>query len=236
MTPAPAATVYRSFLEFDPDHEATRGVLVDAQKAHRLTMSPFAYALESKDFYTGAVTGHPDHRATYNILWAVNYTQVTHPTLLTALPPRVRMMIQSDIPPDFDYWRCNEWTPALIDAPNTREHTPNTREHSIIEYQIIINPRRNTTINGIRKTVVATHEHDIHEWWTRKATAAGLALHSRPTIDHPGELTSRSKKLSIKHFRLTGKATITDPARYATAAQQGIGPAKAYGCGLLLTR
>lgn len=235
MTPA-AKSVYRSYLEFDPHHEATRGVLVDAHKAHRLTMSPFAYALESKDFYTGAVTGHPDHRATYNILWAVNYTHVTHPTMHTALPPRVRMIIQSDIPPDFEYWRCSEWTPALLHPPTTREHTPNINEHSTIEYQIVINPRRNITINGVRKTIVATHEQDIHEWWTRKAAAAGLTLLNQPTIDNPGELTAQAKKLSVKHFRLTGKAGIADAARCAAAARQGIGPAKAYGCALLLTR
>lgn len=230
------ATVHRTFLDFDPNHNATRGLLVDAQKAHRLTMSPFAYALESKDFYTGAVTGHPDHRATHNILFAVNYTQVTHPTLLTALAPRVRVIIQSDIPPDFDYWRATEWTPALLQAPNTREYTPKAHEHSTIEYQIVINPRRNVTVNGVRKTVVATHEPDIREWWNRKANAAGLTLHNPPDVDRPGHLTAQSKKLSIKHFRLTGKATISNPELYFAAAHQGIGPAKAYGCGLLLTK
>lgn len=236
MTTTAATPVYRTFLELDPHHNATRSVLVDAQKAHRLTMSPFAWALEHKDFFTGARTGHPDHRATHNILWAVNYTQRTHPTLLTATPPRVRMIIQSDIPPDFGYWRCTEWTDALLHQPTIREHPLTITDNSTIEYQIVVHPRRNITINGVRKTIIASHDHDIHNWWTHKATAAGLALHSQPDIDQPGTLTSHAKPLSIKHVRLTGKATITDPATYAQAARHGIGAARAYGCGLLLTR
>lgn len=234
--PTEAATVYRTFMELDPYHDATRGVLIDAQKAHRLTMSPFAYALEHKDFFTGSRTGHPDHRATHNILWAVNYTQNTHPSLLTTTPPRVRMIIQSDIPPDFDYWRCTEWTDALLHQPVIREHTPATTEHATIEYQIVINPRRNVTINGVRKTIIASHDRDILSWWTQKATAAGLTLTTQPDIDQPGTLTSQAKPLSIKHFRLTGKATIANPAQFTHAAHHGIGAARAYGCGLLLTR
>ncbi|MCT7372661.1 type I-E CRISPR-associated protein Cas6/Cse3/CasE [Mycolicibacterium llatzerense] len=231
-----SAKVYRSFLEFDPYHEATRGLLVDAQKGHRLTMSPFAYALEQNDFYTGHRTGHPDHRATYNILWAVSRTQATHPTMLVSTPPRVRMILQSDIAPDFDYWRCQDWTDALLHAPSISEHTPVIAEGRTIEYQIVIHPRRNTSVNGIRKTVVAAHDNDVHDWWLRKATAAGLALVANPDIDRPGTLTSQAKNLSIKHFRLTGKASITNPELYAAAARQGIGAAKAYGCGLLLTK
>ncbi|MGV7595459.1 type I-E CRISPR-associated protein Cas6/Cse3/CasE [Mycobacterium kansasii] len=236
MTSAAAAPVYRSFLEFDPYHAATRGLLIDAQKAHRLTMSPFAYALEENDFYTGARTGHPDHRATYNILWAVNHSQPVHPTLLVSAPPRVRMILQSDIPPDFDYWRCHEWTSALLHPPSISQHTPTITAGRNIEYQIVIHPRRNITVKGIRKTVVATHDDDIHQWWLRKSTAAGLTLNTHPDIDRPHTLTSQAKHLSIKHFRLTGKATITDPARYAQAAHLGIGASRAYGCGLLLTK
>lgn len=236
MSTAAAPTVYRSFLEFDPYHEATRGLLVDAHKAHRLTMSPFAYALEKNDFYTGARTGHPDHRASYNILWAVNHSRPVHPTMLAAAPARVRLILQSDIAPDFDYWRCQDWTDALLHRPSISEHTPAITEGRTIEYQIVIHPRRNITVKGIRKTVVAAHENDIHQWWLRKATAAGLNLIANPDIDRPATLTSQAKNLSIRHFRLTGKATITDPARYAAAAREGIGPAKAYGCGLLLTK
>lgn len=235
-TSAAPSTVYRSFLEFDPHHQATRGLLVDAHKAHRLTMSPYAYALEKNDFYTGARTGHPDHRASHNILWAVNHSQAAHPTLLVSTPPRVRMILQSDIPPDFDYWRCQDWTPALLHPPSISEYTPTIPEGRTIEYQIVIHPRRNVTIKGIRKTIVASHNDDINHWWQRKAAAAGLTLPNSPDIDRPATLTSQAKNLSIKHFRLTGKATITDSGRYAQAARQGIGPARAYGCGLLLTK
>lgn len=235
-TPPPPTTVYRAFCDFDPYHQATRGLLADAHKAHRLTMSPFAYALEANDFYTGARTGHPDHRATHNILWALNYTRPTHSTLINAAPPMIRMIIQSDIPPDFDYWRCDQWTPALLHKPTIREHTPAATEGRTIEYQIVINPRRNITVSGIRKTIVARHDNDIHQWWNGKAAAAGLTPIAPPTIDQPGTLTSHAKPLNINHFRLTGKATITNPTLYTQADHHGIGPAKAYGCGLILTK
>lgn len=238
MTDPATVTVYRSFLEFDAYHEATRGLLVDVHKAHRLTMSPFGYAMPEKDFFTGyAATGaHPDHRVSQNILWALNYSQVSHPAMDNPPPPRVRLILQADIPPDFDDDRCAAWTPALAAPPSTRKHTLTAAEGDTVEYQIIVEPRSNIRVDGIKKTKVAKHHNDINNWWLRKAEASGLTLNNTPTIDKSGKATSAAKNLTINHHRITGKATITDPARYTQAARQGIGPAKAYGCGLLLTK
>lgn len=239
MSDVSAVTVYRTSLEFDPYHEATRGLLVDVHKAHRLTMSGFGYAMAQNDFFTGykATGSHPDHRVSQNILWAVNYSQApNHPLMPAPPPPRVRMILQADIPPNFDDERCAQWLPALVTEPRTRPYTPTETEGATIEYQISIEPRTNIRVNGVRKTKVAQHEDDIGNWWTRKAQAAGLALNNAPIIDNPGVSTSATKNLIIRYFRLTGKATVTDPELYAQAVRQGIGPAKAYGCGLLLTK
>lgn len=237
VAPLEGTPVLRTFIELDPHHPVTRGLLVDAHKGHRTTMAPFAYALEQKDFFTGMSTGHADHRSTHNILWAVNHTQPrSRGTGEFAPPPRVRLMIQSDIAPDFSHPLCGELVDAIVGDPSVRRYVPRTAAGSIVEYQINVNPRRNVRSGGLNRTVVARTETEVIDWWVRKSAAAGLSLTGAPVIDQAGETASEKKGMRIRHNRITGKAMITDPVAYAAAAHAGIGAARAYGCGLLLTR
>ena len=246
--------VLRTYLEFDPEHPVTHALLADAHKGHRITMAPFAYALESKDFFTGMSSGHPDHRSTHNILWAVNTQGIAGiGSGISAragdfVPsPRVRMMMQSDIEPRFDHRLCTDLNDALLAAPVSRRHVPLTDPGAVIEYQVVVNPRQNTRIRvpgrdkPINRTTVPRGESQIQGWWVRKAIAAGLSPVADPVVDEPGERILRKRgddpgKARIEHVRLTGKAMITDPAAYAAAAHIGIGAGRSYGCGLLLTR
>ncbi|WP_051558621.1 type I-E CRISPR-associated protein Cas6/Cse3/CasE [Mycolicibacterium austroafricanum] len=245
--------VLRTYLEFDPEHPVTHALLTDAHKGHRITMAPFAYAMQSRDFFTGA-TGHADHRSAHNILWAVNTQGIagvgsgirTHRGEF-APAPRVRMMMQSDIEPRFDHHLCADLNDALLTDPVSRRYVPRTDAGTVIEYQVVVNPRQNTRIRvpgrdkPINRTTTPRGESQIQGWWVRKAIAAGLSPVEDPILDEPGERTLRKHgddpgKARITHVRLTGKAMITDPSAYAEAAHVGIGSGRSYGCGLLLTR
>lgn len=237
QAPMTGVPVLRTIMEMDPYHPATRGLLVDAHKGHRITMAPFAYAMEEKDFFTGADHGHPDHRSTHNILWAVNCSGSDASTATRFAPPaRVRVLIQSDIEPDFSHRLCDELRDALVKAPVVREHVPNTVAGSVVEYQVIVNPRSTIRSGGVSRKVIARTETEIVDWWTRKSAAAGLSMTGTPVVDQTRETRCEKKGMTVRHSRITGKAMVVDPVAYAAAAHTGVGTARAYGCGLILTR
>lgn len=241
--------VLRTYLELDPYHPVTRAVITSAHKGHRVTMAPFAYALEHNDFFTGGHTQtQPNHRSSFNVLWAINRAGAPHRNAAEfAPPPRVRMILQSTVAPDFGYTDSpdlDQFRDALVAPPHTRKHVPVTALGAVIEYQLVANPRLHVRRNGKNCTTIARTDAQITDWWVRKSTAAGLSLVTDPVIDEPGARKLRKPgrtgrediDTDINHVRLTGKATIIDPTAYTQAVRSGIGAGRSYGCGLLLTR
>lgn len=75
---------------------------------------------------------------------------------------------------------------------------------------------------------------DAEEWWRQRAAAHGLEV---DTLTSARQESARSgdRKRPIKHTitRFDGTGTVTDPDLLRTAVEEGIGRARAYGCGLL---
>jgi len=75
---------------------------------------------------------------------------------------------------------------------------------------------------------------DAEEWWRQRAAANGLDV---DTVTAARQESARSgdRNRPIKHTvtRFDGTATVTDPDLLRIALEEGIGRAKAYGCGLL---
>jgi len=78
-------------------------------------------------------------------------------------------------------------------------------------------------------------------WLTSRAEAAGFAVDAE-MVRADGYQRHRFKKpmgknwISISTIDFTGVLTVTDPERFEQALYAGIGPAKSFGCGLLLIR
>lgn len=233
-------TLHRSLLVLDAEHPAVRAAIVDAHHMHALVMSGFADRLHDYDFFTGHNTGHADHRASLNIQHATS--------LRNDGTNSIRVLVQSSVEAQWENPEADKWRDALLvdhADPTPRIHTPIL--DGKIRYELRANPTRNK--NG-RKLALTTHT-DITNWWFRKAAAAGLHLDSTPEIDSPWEMKSRTKtertqtksenaassggKFTIRTHRLTGYATVTDPDVHLAALTTGIGAARAYGCGMLLT-
>lgn len=228
-------TLHRSLLVLDAEHPAVRAAIVDAHHLHALVMSGFADRLHDYDFFTGHNTGHADHRASLNI---------QHATSLRT-DGTIRVLVQSSAEAQWKNPEADKWRDALLSDPTPRIHAPIL--DGKIRYELRANPTRNK--NG-RKLALTTHT-DITNWWFRKAETAGLHLDSTPDIDNPWEMKSHTKtertqaksataaasggEFTIRTHRLTGYATITDPQAHLTALTTGIGAARAYGCGMLLT-
>ncbi len=223
----PHLSALTSIITLDVDHPATRAVLIDAHQAHRLTMSGYAHLLDKYDFFTGIAGGHPDHRASLNILYA-----------LSSRPNgTVMIRLQSDAPPDFANPACHWWRDAVTTEPVTRDWT--IPADGRIAYQLRGNPI--TRINGRRRWISDPNKQ--LQWWHDRAAAAGLKLDPNTLIDQPIDLRTPSKnhhdknkpEFILKTLRYTGTATITDPDAYRAAIIKGIGRGQAYGAGLLLT-
>lgn len=78
-------------------------------------------------------------------------------------------------------------------------------------------------------------------WLSSRAEAAGFAV-DEGMVRAEGYRQHRFKKPKGKHWvsistiDFTGVLTVTDPDRFEQALYTGIGPAKSFGCGLLLIR
>ncbi len=78
---------------------------------------------------------------------------------------------------------------------------------------------------------------ELHEWLSGKADAAGFLVDEDSTIVQPGHVyvnkTGDGKGQNLFAVRYDGFLTVNDPARFRQALIHGIGPAKAYGFGML---
>lgn len=123
-----------------------------------------------------------------------------------------------------------------IDAP--KRVTLNLQEGQRLAFRLIANP---TKKRG-NKRIALDDEAAYHEWLTRKAKQSGFRVLQVAAVPFwiNEEHLSRSPeggytKKNIPHFgvRFDGVLHVTDPDTLSTAVRKGIGPAKAFGFGLL---
>jgi CRISPR system Cascade subunit CasE len=55
-------------------------------------------------------------------------------------------------------------------------------------------------------------------------------------IQHRFVKPKKKQMVQISTLDFTGLLTVTDPERFTTALFNGIGPAKGFGCGLMMVR
>ncbi|MGW9067999.1 type I-E CRISPR-associated protein Cas6/Cse3/CasE [Streptomyces yangpuensis] len=145
--------------------------------------------------------------------------------------------------------------PATYGTTETRSLTPTLNGLTPgrqVHYRITANPTAHHRLhddNGhplhgtYRKRTALTGDQAI-AWWQRRATEAGLTLHTLHTTpqsaarihpnptDAPASAGSASRAQHVL-TRFDGIATITNPHQLRDALLTGIGRAKSYGAGLL---
>lgn len=251
--------LYRSALHLDPAHPAIAAALADVHWLHRHIMSGWAGYTETHDFFTGTATGHPNHRESLGILFALSRPRPDG---------EIVIITQAHQPPDWGRAADTAaatgaqmaerstrnaasyvWTDALTTAPidSTRAIED---DGTTIVFELRGAPSKKA---GPKRRAITDHHAD--DWAVRRLQTAGLRLRAprdldEPTLSgqYPVTLTSDTKTQRTrdqqKHggsFRLDtlrwqGVATIDDHEAYAQAVTTGIGPGKPYGCGLLLTK
>lgn len=103
-----------------------------------------------------------------------------------------------------------------------------------VRYRVVANATRSTFERGTRGKLKALTGQDASEWWQRRAAVCGLQLGADHTAETVG-LTGRrgENQVTVIGTRFDGIATVLDADSLRTAVREGIGRAKAYGCGLL---
>lgn len=169
-------------------------------------------------------------------------TQALHRTLhhaigdrgLWALPTPRTLVIQhsSQIPWD-------DRMPGII-ASQLTTHRPINHQGQQIEWALIANPVAAVVPKGAPpRTRGKRRPLPPEKWnaWIQRKLGAALDLHRIDGTALPtGVGTRHTMRIVHRRVLFTGNATVTNPDELTSLLDHGVGPAKAYGCGLLLTQ
>ncbi|MEV7779497.1 type I-E CRISPR-associated protein Cas6/Cse3/CasE [Kitasatospora sp. NPDC088351] len=221
-----------SVIALDARHPVAAKSLLDAQDMHRLVMSGFR----------GWVDGQADARAQMGILSTWNVDLKTNTLLL---------VIQSKVTPD--------WSLIPKDALTTKIETISVdqplRKGDQFTFRTVVNAltaRRDlrSPAGRSRKLAAARPDH-VREWLMKRSrptgeatTGEGGARFIGAEIDQqslavrmlPPVTSSHHAGLKINRSEVRGTLVVADPGALHSTLADGIGSARAYGCGLVLVR
>jgi CRISPR system Cascade subunit CasE len=108
--------------------------------------------------------------------------------------------------------------------------------HSQYRFKVIVNPTRRD--NASRKLVAVRGREAITDWFVERAESSWGFVVARPQlqVDRIDVLQFSDKQqrpVTIGQAHIQGLLRVSDPQQFKTSFIQGIGRARAYGCGLL---
>jgi CRISPR system Cascade subunit CasE len=125
-----------------------------------------------------------------------------------------------------------------LDNPAVKEIDFSLRNGRILQFRLTANP----TIKKVRRDengerlnsnrVPLLREEKQRAWLQKQAADNGFQI-LQVAVSHQQKLTSCKKNITLYTVKFNGRLQITSADRFETAVQTGIGPAKAFGCGLL---
>ena len=136
----------------------------------------------------------------------------------------VQILVQSNVNP--------KWASPVIVNFQVKEFNPKVREGMKLRFRLRANPT--VTRNGKRYGLI--RDESLEEWLRKKEKNLGVQFHSMSVADEGYVTGSRGKgdhRLNIKTALYHGFLTIRDGGLFKKALSQGVGPGKAFGCGLL---
>ncbi len=153
------------------------------------------------------------------------------------------LLVQSDIQPNWDSLDRDLLLPADPFDPLPNPAVQMMTDLGLQNGRILtFRLRANPTIKKVRRDeqgerrnsnrVPLVRENEQFAWLTEKAQQSGFRLLDA-SINPEGKQTDYGKRLTIYTILINGRLQITNANQFSTALQQGIGPAKAFGCGLL---
>ncbi|MBW5482621.1 type I-E CRISPR-associated protein Cas6/Cse3/CasE [Streptomyces bambusae] len=225
-----------SVLTMDARHPYVAKSLVDAQDMHRTVMSGFRGWVED---------GAPTARSQMGVLstWSVDLKAAA-----------LVLVVQSRVPADWSAVPRD----ALTDKPHTITVDRTFRAGDVLGFRTVVNPTRtrpsgrpvSEKVRGSR--VPHSNPEHVKKWFVGRLQAEGepavteagvvrigatadpdgLAIRMLPTVSSPAP----HKGLRVARAEIRGTLTVTDPEVLVNTLSNGLGHARAYSCGLILTR
>ncbi|MEU6210144.1 type I-E CRISPR-associated protein Cas6/Cse3/CasE [Streptomyces sp. NPDC047023] len=225
-----------SVLSLNARHPLVAKSLVDAHEMHRTVMSGFRGWVED---------GEEAARSKMGVLstWSVDLKAAA-----------LVLVVQSRVPGDWARIPREAFTaaPHIITVDRT------FKAGEVIGFRTVVNPTRSRPsgkpgtekVRGIR-TDHTTPEH-VKRWFARRLQADGAPATTEDGVVRIGATTAldtlgirmlptvssarRSKPIRIGRAEIRGSLTVTDPDTLVEVMSNGLGHARAYSCGLVLTR
>lgn len=159
----------------------------------------------------------------------------------------IMLLVQSQAAPNWSFLAEKEYLlPAdpfsHFENPAVKPFALPLKAGQILRFRLTANP----TVKKVRRAdngerlnsnrVPLVHEEKQEEWLKKQAVAHGFRLLDL-SISQANKQTSRKKEngrpITLYTVQFDGRLQVTDPDKLLTAVQTGVGPAKAFGCGLL---
>ena len=143
----------------------------------------------------------------------------------------VSVLIQSTLEPDWSLLK--ETNPGFISA-KTKEFSPQLLPGNVLRFRLRANP----TVCREGKRYGLIRDESLREWLTKKEDKIGAKFIDIVSIDE-GYINGNKNsgqvhhKVNLKVARFEGVVRVINPEILVHTLKDGIGPAKAFGCGLL---
>jgi CRISPR system Cascade subunit CasE len=144
---------------------------------------------------------------------------------------QVTVLVQSLQIPD---WSCFTDVNNGVVSARVKDFSTTFKTGDVFNFRLRANPV--VTRDGKRHGLI--RDESLLEWLGKKEKAVGARFCSMSVIDE-GYVTGtkgnqeKQHRMSLKVARFEGALVVVDPVVFGETFSSGIGPAKAFGCGLL---
>lgn len=106
-----------------------------------------------------------------------------------------------------------------------------------VRHDVVMHHKKATYPDKAKRPPMAQIEQEAGaNWLTHRANKHGFQVHPENLLTTNYQQHRLKKTIRFSTLDFQGVLTITDPESFLTALNQGIGPAKAFGCGLLMLK
>ena len=143
----------------------------------------------------------------------------------------VSVLIQSTLEPD---WSLFKGINQGVVSVKTKEFSPQLLPGDFLRFRLRANP----TVCREGKRYGLIRDESLREWLTKKEAKIGAKFIDIVSMDE-GYINGNKNdgqtrhRVNLKVARFEGVVRVTSPDFFVHALKNGIGPAKAFGCGLL---
>jgi CRISPR system Cascade subunit CasE len=155
---------------------------------------------------------------------------------------RTIVLVQSKVRPEWD--QLADGYLVRAETKHIGDSLAGIADGRELRFLLVANPSRKIARDGARNSqrVEMRTDDERHRWLADRAARHGFRLgghgpHDGVRVDRivmprPTRGTSHSR-ITVKPVRYEGRLVVTDAELFVDTIQRGLGPAKAYGCGLL---